>query len=282
MGSSQRQQRPARSFPALDEASLALIKANGYDLSPDLKQRSWPRNIAKAQKDGRDFALKLVGRKERDFLKILQSHESYENHVVKLIDVIHGNDDIIIVVMPWLSALGNRFSGPNASPSVKSSLITQFLWGVRFLHEHGIAHLDLKPGNVLVKYLDGSPVPHLSIIDFGVSVRVQDQETTVTGFRGTPYWTAPEVGAENGPDMTYSAIRADRWSCGRMLDHFGANGALFSAVRQKLLDPDPNCQPSLNDVLRMLKGKRSIDKDTGCVSQKLARNTVLNLNIADL
>jgi serine/threonine protein kinase len=167
--------------------------------------------------------------------------------VVKLIDVIGATDKLVIIVMRWLSLLGNHFSGLNASPIVKSSLVAQFLAGIQFIHNHGFAHLDLKPGNILLNHVDGL-APWLSIIDFGISVCVQDENTTVTGFCGTPYWTAPEVGTEHGPKMTYSAIWADLWSCGRMLEHFGSK----DSIRDKLLDPDPSRRPSLDAVFHIL------------------------------
>ena len=59
--------------------------------------------------------------------------------------------------------------------------------------------------------------PRLLIIDFGVSIRVDDEDTTIEGFRGTLPWVAPEVGMPNGPTMEYSPIRADRWACGQMM-----------------------------------------------------------------
>ncbi|KAH9048623.1 kinase-like domain-containing protein, partial [Lactarius deliciosus] len=90
----------------------------------------------------------------------------------------------------------------------------QFVEGVAYLHEHGVAHLDLKPGNVLVYARSGSLSPRLSIIDFGLSVFAESEEFLVEGYRGTPSWAAPEVG-ESGEK--YSAILADRWSCGKVL-----------------------------------------------------------------
>ncbi|KAH9030029.1 kinase-like domain-containing protein, partial [Lactarius pseudohatsudake] len=93
----------------------------------------------------------------------------------------------------------------------------QFLEGVWFLHEHGIAHLNLKPANVLLSYADSSPLPQISIIDFGISIRVKSEETMVEGYRGTPFWSTPEVRTECEPKKKYSTILADRWSCGRVL-----------------------------------------------------------------
>ncbi|KAI0298015.1 kinase-like domain-containing protein, partial [Multifurca ochricompacta] len=95
----------------------------------------------------------------------------------------------------------------------------QFLEGVAFMHEHKVAHLDLKPNNLVVAFHDQSSTRWLSIIDFGISVFVEGEETEVNGYRGTPSssWVAPEVGSEDGPRRSYSAILADRWACGRMI-----------------------------------------------------------------
>ncbi|KAH9013859.1 kinase-like domain-containing protein, partial [Lactarius pseudohatsudake] len=93
----------------------------------------------------------------------------------------------------------------------------QFLEGVTFLHEYGISHLDLKPGNLLIDGERGSLSPRLSIIDFELSVFAENEETLVEGFRGTPSWVAPEAGTEHGPVKKYSAVLADRWSCGQVL-----------------------------------------------------------------
>lgn len=245
----------AESCLALDGLSLALIKAKGYDLLEE-EQRLWPGNIAKATKGGLTFALKLVHPEEREILECLQWPHPHDNHVVELVDVISSddeNDDII--VMPWLSSsLGSL----DCTEDVMKSLLTQFLEGVSILHKSHIAHLDLKPGNVLVDRT--GPVPHISIIDFGLSTHVENEETTVTSFRGTPSWTAPEVGENHGPIMTYSAIRADRWSCGRMLQHFSKilpiiSDASFDHVCAQLLDSDPSRRPSLDMVLEMLQSR---------------------------
>ena len=250
-----------KKFYAFDNSSLALIKVKGYKLSEEL--RLWPKNIVKATKGGLTFALKRPDLKtqERNILRSLQWPNSIDNHVVKLVDIIFdGTNDII--VMPWLSSLAS-LKDCSEDSNAMTALVMQFLEGVSFIHDHNFAHLDLKPGNILVD--DNRPVPQLSIIDFDMSFEVNDEETTVTGFRGTPSWTAPEVGSPNGLATTYSAIRADRWSCGRLLQYFSTifltifpvNGAKFGRVRAQLLDMVPSKRPSLNTVVMMLRPKRS-------------------------
>jgi serine/threonine protein kinase len=274
--SSGRRKRSGRTFPAFKIESLALIAAKGYQLSPEYSQ-SFPENVAKAEKDGCVVALKLVGTMERSILESVQTNGTYANHVVELIDVIpSASYDYDIIVMPWLSPLDTT----DLADTDRNFMMNQFLDGVWFLHKYGIAHLDLKPGNVLVKHTNDSLAPHISIIDFGMSLRVDDEETLVTGFRGTPSWTAPEVGREGGPKMTYSAIRADRWSCGRMLQYFCPNTTLFTDVCKELLDPDPRRRPSLDNALEILQRsscgtkrnvKRNVGEDMRSVMQKRPR-----------
>ncbi len=256
----------------------ALLQMEGYTLLPEDSRQPGQSTIARAVRFGYVVALKLLrgsgATNELDILKYLQTFDSQENHTIKLLDVLH-SDAITgdIIVMPWQSPL-NVFLDERSDilPNVVELLQNQFLEGVWFLHERGIAHLDLKPENVLLGYTDSSPLPRLSIIDFGISVRVESEETMVEGFRGTPFWSAPEVGSDCGPTMKYSAILADRWSCGQMIlyiaqPHPVNDASVFVSTYSKLLSSDPSSRPPLGKVLDSLRAvgavKRIGDTDKG-------------------
>ncbi|PCH38393.1 kinase-like protein, partial [Wolfiporia cocos MD-104 SS10] len=83
--------------------------------------------------------------------------------------------------------------------------------GLTFIHKNGIAHLDIKPANLV--YTDEH---RLQIIDFDIAVQVKDEDDLMCGYLGTEGWMAPEIGKKDGPHPLYSPIRADRWSCGRV------------------------------------------------------------------
>jgi serine/threonine protein kinase len=107
-----------------------------------------------------------------------------------------------------------------------------------YLHKHCIAHRDIKLDNLVV---DRDFC--LKIIDFDVAMQVKDEDDDCCG---TKHWVAP--GVEKSPLM-YSPIKADRWSCGRVilyiLDELGKEHELLRAIARKLEAHNPKQRPSL-------------------------------------
>ncbi|KIK25619.1 hypothetical protein PISMIDRAFT_32383, partial [Pisolithus microcarpus 441] len=81
--------------------------------------------------------------------------------------------------------------------------------GVAFMHAQLVAHMDIKPENIVIPTEGG----HLSIIDFSAAIRLKSEKEKFRGIVGTTGYIAPEV--ERGD--AYKPIQADLWSCGRTL-----------------------------------------------------------------
>ncbi len=147
---------------------------------------------------------------EISLLKKLKEHP----HVVRMIDFF-GDAANIYIVMEYcgggdLSQLIKTKVGQTLPEDVCKRYLQQLASALRFLHENNIAHLDLKPSNIL---LYGPPRKQvLKLADFGMAVRLSSTEEVKTTARGSPLYMAPEMIIAHRYDA-----RADLWSVGVIL-----------------------------------------------------------------
>jgi serine/threonine protein kinase len=110
-----------------------------------------------------------------------------------------------------LSSIVKSYGG--LPENVVSKYVFQILLGLRYLHQCGIVHRDIKASNILV-----STSGIVKLADFGVSKRLHDIFDTTGGSRkktnlqtmiGSPFWMAPEVVTQAGYGRS-----VDVWSLG--------------------------------------------------------------------
>jgi serine/threonine protein kinase len=160
----------------------------------------------------------------------------YSNYVAPLIGSfsLYGLYIILPSLRPISDIFGHRDVGGTA---LRLSL--QLASGVQFLHDHHIAHLDIKPDN-----LGLTTDWVLQIIDFGLSVFVLDDDQLMLGKRGTEGFMAPEI----LNNTLYSPIRADRYSCGHVFLYFAKHSykrERLHAFAVKLTSKEPLQRPAL-------------------------------------
>ncbi|KAF4521000.1 hypothetical protein B566_EDAN002496 [Ephemera danica] len=130
--------------------------------------------------------------------RIVRLHEVYETHseMALILEMASGGE------LQWVLD-----SDEEGLPELEAArLMRQTLEGLCFLHDHQIAHLDLKPQNLL---LTGRfPDCDLKLCDFGIS-RVIRSGVEVREILGTPDYVAPEI-------LSYEPISlaTDIWSVG--------------------------------------------------------------------
>ncbi|XP_064086317.1 microtubule-associated serine/threonine-protein kinase 2-like isoform X3 [Macrobrachium nipponense] len=86
------------------------------------------------------------------------------------------------------------------------NILQQVLRGLSFLHAHTIAHLDIKPQNLVM--MGQTPEAGVKLVDFGLS-RVIVQGTEITQIMGTPDYVAPEV-----INFEPISLATDMWAIG--------------------------------------------------------------------
>jgi serine/threonine protein kinase len=195
--------------------------------------------------DGTAVVVKLIRAHsdELSLLRYLGSITSVDNHTIPLLATFNlsvGTFMVIPEATPLdLGCKHGYFQGEVAH------LSRQLVNGVAFLHENGVAHLDIKPGNIVVTRQN-----HVYIIDFDISVLVNGPDELIDQWLGTPPWMAPEIGDQDGPRCLYSPIRADLWSCGLVLRYLalrrGKEEDIFETLARQLLNKKPYFRPMLS------------------------------------
>lgn len=138
--------------------------------------------------------------KELDILAKLQ----HENIVAKLGSAVIDNKNVLFL----------EFCDCNMNVYAQNRIILnkdainfgrQIARGLAHMHSRHIIHRDIKPENILYSFRSGT----IKICDFNLAVELAAPTFEISGFTGSPLYSAPEV--MRGKKYTYFA---DIWSFG--------------------------------------------------------------------
>ncbi|KAL5480637.1 hypothetical protein ACEPAI_1908 [Sanghuangporus weigelae] len=219
---------------------------HGPDLEP---MHKLPSHVLEAtSSEGVPVVAKLVHSEDSDELSLLEelnAQRSPHNHVIPLMETLELGLGGFLIILPKKTSISNL------SPCVLDCefvrLSHQLVEGVAFLHRHKIAHLDIKPDNLV---WDGES-RCLYIIDFDIAVRCMEIDEMIELSCGTPNWSAPEiVHGDKRPSRAFNPIRADLWSCGAVLRFFGrGKDRAIDSLTGLLLNHDPRRRPLLHKLV---------------------------------
>ncbi|KAL8485081.1 hypothetical protein ACS0TY_027396 [Phlomoides rotata] len=221
-----------------------------------------------------DAAMEPLILREVAAMRRLHDHPN----ILKLHEVMASKSKIYLVME--LAQGGELFAKLNRcrrfSESTARKYFQQVVSALRFCHQNGVFHRDIKPQNLL---LDQNGL--LKITDFGLSaLSDQKRDGLIYTACGTPAYTAPEVVYRKG----YDGEKADAWSCGVLLYAFLVGSLPFDdcnlsnmyramhrrafefpdwvskpakIVIYRLMDPNPNTRLSLDDLVKLSWFKKS-------------------------
>ena len=150
-----------------------------------------------------------------------------------------------------LGHLGTRLSKP-VTPEEALELVVEIAHALSIIHAAGVVHLDLKPGNIMLRD-DGT----VALIDFEISKSsLSDHSISITGeVRGTPYYISPEQARGERPDE-----RSDIYALGIMLFEMLSGrkpyvGETTYAILEQHTSADVPRLPAEHDVVQPLLDK---------------------------
>jgi serine/threonine protein kinase/FtsZ-binding cell division protein ZapB len=187
-------------------------------------------------RSGRDehYAIKCIKKTKFQRFKDVQQ-QAVEIHIlknyphpniIKLLDVVHGPENITVVMdlmqmdlHQYHDLMRRRSPAKQMSERDAKQVLFGILHPLAYLHSHGIAHLDIKPENIL---LDWNTVAgnlthyNVRLSDFGLIKMADKPSTTRDVIRkapcpvGTPGFFAPELVLGSKVECRI----ADMWSIG--------------------------------------------------------------------
>ena len=185
-----------------------------------------------------------LGSNELNILEYLDTKQPRSPHIISLIEATPPMTKKWLIQPKW-SKCYQRVLDARGIPG-RDQLGWGLVKGLAYLHEHNVAHRDIRPQNLVC-----AAGFQLQIVDFDLAMQVQDENTISDEYRGTKSeWTAHEMGDQDGPTLMHSPIRADRWACGRVLLRFllvgrGLGDERLREFAERLLTFRPQQRPSL-------------------------------------
>ena len=148
-------------------------------------------------------------------------------NVLPLLGITHSSDGFSLYICMELAdkSLYQYLHTEKKKQSFQQSTqwAMQIARGMHHIHQHGVAHRDLKSANVLLFEKENI----IKICDFG-SARTLERTTTMTGMMGTYRWMAPEF---NDKASTKVNQRCDVFSFGMVLFEIFAHELPFSDLK---------------------------------------------------
>ncbi|XP_053195667.1 serine/threonine-protein kinase NIM1 [Scomber japonicus] len=223
-------------------------------------------------------ALKILDRTRLDIQaqrllsREITSMESVQHpNVVRLYEVVETPSRLFLVVeYAGGGDLHNRICNEGKlSDNTSKVTFAQVLSAIKYLHNNGIIHRDLKAENVLF-----TSSGCVKVADFGFSTRVSNRNDALDTFCGSPPYAAPELFR----DESYLGPPVDVWAMGVLLFFMVTGTMPFRAdtmgkLRHCIIEgsytippwvPGP-CQRLIKGIMKQAPGDRyAIDQMLGC------------------
>ena len=241
-------------------------------------------NISLHVLSGHIVAIKSFNKIKKNFpinriyyeIKILKKLRNHKN-IIKYFEHFE-NEKYFFIVMENIAG-GNLLSAINKmsklSEIMAKNIFKQLIETLKYLHNLGIVHRDIKPDNILID-LDNT----IKLIDFGVSKEVKYGQL-LNDSCGTPAFIAPEI----LKDSPYDPYMTDIWSSGVLLyvmvsGFFPFRGSNESELHSSILSGSyPKIKGISNELNDLIKKMLELNPKKRIKIDNILSHPWLNTNI---
>jgi CheY-like chemotaxis protein len=232
------------------------------------------------EKDKTYYAMKILRRETKDPLSDLKIKRFIREaeilskidhpNIVKVIEFgMSGKEGVPFFVMEFISSLPlNHYIAQNSlSIEEKISIIRDSALALNVVHNEGVLHRDIKPGNILI-----TDDHQVKLTDFGIA-RVNDSSITIpTEILGSPAYMSPEafdssVIKDHRSDIFSLGTIAYELLTGQKPFNGDTIGEVMNEIRfNKPIEPMklvPDLPPYLQDILAKMLAKKPEDRFSG-------------------
>jgi serine/threonine-protein kinase len=237
---------PGTAQPVDDMPTSRMLRAwlvgGRYELYGEISAGGMGRVFRAVHRDlGRPFALKLLletqkqkhDSRERFFVEARLASSLCHPNIVSVTDYGLDEQHGCYLVMEMLEGqtVRARMLDDRLSPRLAFDVVDQLTGAVRYMHQRGIVHSDIKPENVFLARQEGEPRRRniVKLLDFGLSFRSGAALEQKLG--GTPPYIAPErlQGAPPSP-------QCDVYSLGAMLYEMLTGRMVYDGTVPQIVD----------------------------------------------
>jgi serine/threonine protein kinase len=225
------------------------------------------------KKDEQYYTMKILRRENYDpkhHLKVQRFIREAEilsqidhPNVIKIFEYgVSEDEEIPYIIMEFIPGrpLNHYMRSNNFNIDQIVSIIKQIAEALSIVHEYGVLHRDVKPGNIIL-----TDDMTLKLTDFGIA-RVDNSELTITReILGSPAYMSPEafensVRSDSRSDIFSLGIIAYELLTGVKPFHGETIGEIMNAIKfQRPIEPlkiNPAMPPGLQDILAKMLAKK--------------------------
>lgn len=205
-------------------SSVGRFKVEGYTFHEKLGTGTYASVFKAKDTSGQSVAIKCIKKKSLSkrgadnlITEIQVLKDLKHRHIVQLYDFTYDADQIYLIMeFCKVGDLSSHIaSHGKLQESAVKDLVQQLALALRYMNKKKVAHMDLKPQNIL---LSGSKKePRIKVADFGFAKILKETSPGPNeddSWRGSLLYMAPEIILSSIP---YDETLADMWSVGVIL-----------------------------------------------------------------